>query len=383
MANGYFERGEIYWVRVDGGWGSETGVGRPGLIITNDRVNVAVDCVTIAWMTTQPKDKPWDILTFATGKKSYVMCNNINTVDKTRLGKCIGKLPPEEMKQVEDALENQFDLGYVDDTALKEKETEIAALEAEKTELRAEIADLKAMLEAKEDDKTAHEVELAMWQKLYEKALGTVVDMKFGFDMNRREEQKKPVAPKKVEAPKKPEPKKQEESVVEEPAKVDVNSCSFTDLKRCGLNAEMALKVIDGRPYKGLDDVKSIPGITNVMWAILVHKICVVPVKVAETPKVVEEPKKVEEPKTPEEPKKRGPRKSTEALSSWDGVKINVNEVETASELNTKTGLNMKACMEIIRHREQFGDYEKLADLTNLKWFGDITLKRYGHMLEV
>ena len=369
MANGYFERGEIYWVRVDGGWGSETGVGRPGLIITNDRANVATDCVTIAWMTTQPKDKPWDILTFATGKKSYVMCNNINTVDKTRLGKCIGTLPADEMRQVETALENQFDLGYVDDTALKEKETEIAALEAEKADLRVEIADLKAMLEAKEDDKTAHEVELAMWQKLYEKALGTVVDMKFGFDVAKREEQKKPAEPKK------PEPKKVAEP---EPAKVDVNSCTFTELKKCGLNAEMALKVIDGRPYKTLEDVKNVPGITNVMWAILVHKICVVPVK--PEPKKVEEPKK---PEQPEEPKKRGPRKSAEALSAWDGVKINVNKIGSASELYKKTGLNLKACNEILKHRDQFGDYEKLEDLTNLKWFGDITLKRYGHMLEV
>lgn len=383
MANGYFERGEIYWVRVDGGWGSETGVGRPGLIITNDRVNVAVDCVTIAWMTTQPKDKPWDILTFATGKRSYVMCNNINTVDKTRLGKCIGTLPPDEMKQVEDALENQFDLGYVDDSALKEKETEIAALETEKTELRAEIADLKAMLEAKEDDKTAHEVELAMWQKLYEKALGTVVDMKFGFDMNRREEQKKPVAPKKVEAPKKPEPKKQEEPVVEETAKVDVNSCTFTELKKCGLNAEMALKVIDCRPYETLEDVKNVPGITNVMWAILVHKICVVPVKVEEPKKVEEKPTEPKKPEQPKEPGKRGPRKSAGILANWDGVKINVNKVETATELREKTGLSDQACREILKHREQFGDYEKLEDLTNLKWFGGITMKRYGHMLEV
>lgn len=381
MANGYFERGEIYWVRVDGGWGSETGVGRPGLIITNDRVNVAVDCVTIAWMTTQPKDKPWDILTFATGKRSYVMCNNINTVDKTRLGKCIGVLPPEEMKQVEDALENQFDLGYVDDTALKEKESEIAALEAEKADLRVEIAALKAQLEAKEDDKAAHTVEVAMWQKLYEKALGTVVDMKFGFDVARKAEAPKVSVPeqKKVEPPKKPEaPKKQEEPEV---AKVDVNSCTFTELKKCGVNSDVALTIVNRRPYKTLEDVKKVPGITNVMWAILVHKICVVPVepkKVEEKP--TEPPKK---PETPEEPKKRGPRKSAEALSAWDGVKINVNKVGSASELHKKTGLNLKACNEILKHRDQFGDYEKLEDLTNLVWFGDITLKRYGHMLEV
>lgn len=374
MANGYFERGEIYWVRVDGGWGSETGVGRPGLIITNDRANTASDCVTIAWLTTQPKDNPWDILTFSTGKRSYVMCNNVNTVDKTRLGKCIGTLPVDEMKQVETALENQFDLGYVDDIALKEKEREIAALEAEKTELRAEIADLKAMLDKKDDAEAAHDVELAMWQKLYEKALATVVDMKFGFDMNRREEQKKPVAPKKVEQPVMDGPKP------EEPAKVDVNSCTFTDLKRCGLNAEMALKVIDGRPYKTLDDVKSVPGITNVMWAILVHKICVVPV---EPKKVEEKPTEPKKPEQPKEPGKRGPRKSAGILANWDGVKINVNKVETATELREKTGLSDQACREILKHREQFGDYEKLEDLTNLKWFGDITMKRYGHMLEV
>lgn len=371
MANGYFERGEIYWVRVDSGFGSEQGVGRPGLIITNNRVNTGSDVVVIAWLTTQQKDTPFNVLTFATGKRSFIMCNQITTVDKTRLGKCIGVLPSDEIAKVEDILEDHLDLGYVDDSALKEKETEIAALEAEKADLRAEIATLKAQLEAKEDDKTSHEVEVAMWQKLYEKALGTVVDMKFSFDVAQRQE-KKPEPPKKPPVESKvTEP---ETAKVDANEKVDVNSCTFSDLKKCGVNNDVALTIMNRRPYRTLDDVKKVPGITNVMWAILVHKICVAPVK------KVEEPKK---PEQPEEPKKRGPRKSAEALSAWDGVKINVNKVETASELYKKTGLNLKACNEILKHRDQFGDYEKLEDLTNLKWFGEITLKRYGHMLEV
>ena len=364
MANGYFERGEVYWVRVDGGFGVETGVGRPGLIISNDRCNNGSDAVNIAWLTTQTKTEPWDVLTYATGKRSFVMCNQIQTVDKTRLGKYIGVLPPDDMKKVDDALEGQLDLGYVDDTALKEKELEIRTLRVQMGELKAEIEKLKAEIEAHADEDVATKVEIEMWQRLYGKALDQVVSMKLNGDVARRVEEPKPVEKKRAE--KKTEEKKPEPVVDAEPELVDVNSASFQALKSCGFSNNLILTIIDKRPHKTVDDVKKLPGVTNVMWQIVSKKICCVPVKVVE-PVVVGEP--------PEEPK---PKKVV-----WDGVKVNINKVETVSELSQKTGINLRTSQEILKHRHAFGDYERVEDLTNLEHFGATCMKRYGHMLEV
>lgn len=209
MANGYFERGEIYWVRMDTGYGSEMGVGRPAVIVSNDKANTTDSTVIICWLTKQPQEGWGNITTMATGVKSWILVKHITAVDKTRIGKFIAVMPPDDMRDVEDALEEKLDLGYVDDTALKEKESEIAALEAEKADLRVEIAALKAQLEAKDDDKLSREIEIAMWKKMYEKALNMVVDMKMGFDVARVQEKAQPKVSvpeqKKVESPKKPE----------------------------------------------------------------------------------------------------------------------------------------------------------------------------------
>ncbi len=368
MANGYFSRGEVYWVRVDGGFGCETGVGRPGLILSNNRANNGSDVVNIAWLTTQTKTEPWDVLTHATGKRSFVMCNQIMTVDKSRLGKCICELPPDDMKKVDAALEDQLDLGYVDDTALKEKEVEIRALNVQMGELKAEIEKLKAEIEAHADADVATKVEIEMWQRLYGKALDQVVSMKLNGDIVRKTTEPPKVEERRPVSPKVPEPVAAES----ENDLVDVNSASFQELKSCGFSNNLILTIIDKRPYKTIDDVKKLPGVTNVMWQIVSKKICCVPVK-------VEEPKKIEEPK-PTKVNEPQPKKEKVV---WDGVKVNVNKIETVAELRRRTGMSQRTATDIIKHREQFGDYEKLEDLTNLEHFGSTCMKRYGHMLEV
>ena len=439
MANGYFERGEIYWVRVDTGFGTETGVGRPALIISNDRANSACGSVIMAWLTTQRQDGQWDIYTEVTGKKSWILTNQIVTVDKNRLGKILGVLPPEDMRKVEDALEDKFDLGYNDDAALKEKEIEIAALRAEKADLKSEVARLKAQLEQRDDSKV---IELAMYQRLYEKTLNTLVDRKFTSDVELRGA-KKPEQKKPVEEPKPGEPKV--EAPVEDTGLVDVNSATFTDLKKCGLSSNMVLTVIDRRPYKTLDDVKKLPGITNVMWQILSKKICCEPVAV-EKPKVTVAPvqdeklninalsardiceklgiakstafcivscrkqngpfKKLEDmlnakqvfSGTLEKIRDKivfGPgieeqavsadkynHKNAPDLTKYAGNKVNINTA-TAKEINEKTGLTLTVCYSIVGCRKRDGNYRSVEDLENVPRFTEYHMKYYAPMFEV
>lgn len=372
MANGYFERGEIYWVRVDAGVGSETGIGRPGLIVSCQKSNDASECVNIAWLTTQNKPLPWHILTFSTGKRSFIMCNQIATIDKSRIGKFLSKLPPDEMKEVDTALEEQFDLGYIDDSAVKEKEIEIAALETEKKELLTEVALLKAKLEVAEakhkDELLAQRVEVDMWQGLYMKSLDQVVSMKLNGDIAIRTE-KRPVVPEEpvvLEVPKNPEPPKVEET--QEPELLDINTCKFSELRDAGLSSNIVLTIINRRPHKKLEDIKNVPGMTKSMYQIMSKKLCCI----YEPPKkaiVVPDPGYEEEEPVvaPEEPKPTG--------------KVNVNTA-TGAEIH-RVGIAQAPAYAIVKYRREHGTFKTLDDLLNVPYCGKIFMSRHRDKLEV
>lgn len=399
MANGYFERGEVYWVRMDNGFGGEQGVGRPGLIVSNNEENVRNDTVTIAFLTTKFYPNKQRAQIDATGTTSYVIHNQMMTYDKSRLGKYLGVLNRVEQKDVDDRLEGYLDLGYKDDEALKEKEREIAARDALIVEKDAEIEALKKQLNASKYDRdqaeTAYKVENAMWQKLYERSLDQLVKMKLNADVALRMQRKgSPVAEPQVVKPVVvvESPKVEEAPKVEEPETqglVDINHCTITELKKIGFSVGLARAVVAARPFKSVEDLKRVSGMAKTRYRIVEPKVCCTPLEII----VVEEPvSEIEEKQEvtlddkstlvapvveiPEEkPKKE--------KVVWNGVKVNVNKVETAAEIHRRTGLTLRTAQEIMKHREQFGDYEKVEDLLFLKNFGNTCMKRYGHMLEV
>ena len=196
MADGYFERGEIYWVKMGSGIGAEMNVTRPGLVVSCQDVNNSSDTVLIVFLTTKPHRVEWNrVITYCTGRESWVLCDQIQTVDKSRLTKYIGAMPQPDLRMVEDALEQVFDLGYTDDGALKEKDREIEARDALIAEKNAEIEALKRQLNAAKYDRenleTSYKVENDMWQGLYGKALDQLIEMKLTGDIQRRIEKPK------------------------------------------------------------------------------------------------------------------------------------------------------------------------------------------------
>jgi competence ComEA-like helix-hairpin-helix protein len=135
--------------------------------------------------------------------------------------------------------------------------------------------------------------------------------------------------------------------------------------------------VINGRPYKKVEDLKKVPGVNSRLYGIVEKKICCIPVAV-EAPVVVEPPVVVEEPVKKDEPVEPV---AVEAPVVVVVEKVNVNTA-TLDEL-TSTGLNKQSAREIISYRKKNGNYEKLEDLLVLQYFGNTCMKRYGHMLEV
>ena len=104
------KRGEIYYANLDPVMGSEQGGVRPVLIIQNDIGNRHSPTVIAAAITSrQDKNRlPTHIGVRADrcglAKDSIVLTEQIRTLDKRRLREQAGRLPPEEMRRVDEAL---------------------------------------------------------------------------------------------------------------------------------------------------------------------------------------------------------------------------------------------------------------------------------------
>ena len=118
MGNGKFrkmglnknsKRGEIFLVSLDPTVGSEINKTRPALIISNDINNQFSETVTVIPITSSV-GKIYPFETFLPSgesgltKNSKAKCNQIRTIDKKRLLKSFGKVSPEKLKEIENAL---------------------------------------------------------------------------------------------------------------------------------------------------------------------------------------------------------------------------------------------------------------------------------------
>ena len=106
----YPHRGAVYYVDLDPVVGSEQGGHRPALILQNDIGNQLSPVVIVAAITSRPsaRSRPIDVqLEEGAGgleQPSRVLLNQIRTIDKRRLGRCVGHLTEEQMRAVDEAL---------------------------------------------------------------------------------------------------------------------------------------------------------------------------------------------------------------------------------------------------------------------------------------
>lgn len=104
------KRGDIYFADLDPVIGSEQGGKRPVLLIQNDLGNRFSPTVIILPLTSRtgkkalrthvPVSPPQGGIT----KPSLILCEQVRTVEKSRLMHRLGTLPPEKMALVERAL---------------------------------------------------------------------------------------------------------------------------------------------------------------------------------------------------------------------------------------------------------------------------------------
>lgn len=121
--NGMFYRGEIYYILPDGcEVGSEQHSGRPGIIVSNNQNNKYAATLEIVYLTTKEKKPlPTHVAIEASRLRSTALCEQICTVDKTRIGDYIDKLSKYEIEDVNNAILISLGLdSYL--AAAKEKE---------------------------------------------------------------------------------------------------------------------------------------------------------------------------------------------------------------------------------------------------------------------
>lgn len=85
-------RFEVHLVNLDPTVGSEIKKIRPGLIISPNEMNRAIQTVIIAPMTTKGRPYPTRIACQFQGKQGQIVLDQIRAVDKARLVKKLGRI---------------------------------------------------------------------------------------------------------------------------------------------------------------------------------------------------------------------------------------------------------------------------------------------------
>jgi mRNA interferase MazF len=102
------KRFEVYLVNLDPTLGREIKKTRPCLVISPDEMNMHIDTVIVAPMTTKGRAYPTRISCKFQGKDGQIVLDQIRTVDKARMVKKLGTISPATQKIVLAVLAEMF-----------------------------------------------------------------------------------------------------------------------------------------------------------------------------------------------------------------------------------------------------------------------------------
>lgn len=98
-------RGEIYFVSRGATTGSEQQAGRPAIVVSNEMCNIHSPTVEMVYLTSQPKtDLPTHVTIRSTQRQSTALCEQIMTIDASRLQDYIASCTAQEMAAIDAAL---------------------------------------------------------------------------------------------------------------------------------------------------------------------------------------------------------------------------------------------------------------------------------------
>lgn len=104
-------RGDIYWVELNPTLGSEINKLRPCVLVGATPINQARHTVVVVPLSTSAKTRPpITISVFCLGKQVNAVCDQIRTVDKSRLKNCAGSLSAKDLNMLDDGLRQVLSL---------------------------------------------------------------------------------------------------------------------------------------------------------------------------------------------------------------------------------------------------------------------------------
>lgn len=367
MADGYVERGEVYWI-------GKIGLANLGVIISSKQDNVADGFVAVATICGEKTRRGVSIE--ITGRQSWVVCSNIRTVPKKELRTLVSRLTREEMRQVDNELEQFFDLGYEDDG----KDEEIA-------DLKAEVARLKREVEYGKEGILSRAAEVAKYKKLYDKAVDQIADMTLAADVAKRIAEKTAEVERKSESeefveepveqieesePEEPPVVEESESEVEvefAPEVVNVNTASAQEISnKTGLPMKDAYAITGYRNKNGL-----FAELEELLEVSRISKQKFEKYKEWFTLEEPEQPSKITIPVW--EPPVAKP-KTSELVK-----KVNVNKATMAELMDL--GFSKSAAGRITTHIKKYGPYKKVEDLKGVDDVPSKLIRKLKDVLEV
>jgi len=104
-------RGDIYWVNLEPTKGAEIKKLRPCVIISATPINKARHTVIVVPLSTSAKARPPIVVTVnCLAKIVTAVCDQIRTVDKSRLVRPAGQISLEDLETLEDGLRQVLSL---------------------------------------------------------------------------------------------------------------------------------------------------------------------------------------------------------------------------------------------------------------------------------
>lgn len=245
--------GEVWYLRADNSYGYEEAMGRPCLILAGDEKRMGTSdpgVVTISFLTTNPRPMGINIPVKSTRRDSWVLCNQLQSIDARRLRDRMCAVTEEEMNAVRNGL--KVALGLTDDSSEEE-----------------DVLNLK--------------VELDTYKRMYDRVLGLLVDERIEKDIESK-------TPEIIVEPPKPEPievntellkaqmstpnKLMENELNENPVKTKLKPKKLEPVK-----TEKGSMIVDSmgryRRSKGTASVKTMNGKANINkddWETIVAK---------------------------------------------------------------------------------------------------------------
>ena len=99
-------RGDICYIHDRGGaTGSEMQKTRPAIVVSNDTANLHSPVIEVVYLTSTSRHNHLPChVALDTGRPSTAMCEQVYSVDRTRVGNCLGRASHDTMRQIDRAL---------------------------------------------------------------------------------------------------------------------------------------------------------------------------------------------------------------------------------------------------------------------------------------